>query len=52
MKKRTRTPEVPSNAQAEATAGRDKIREVAYPVHAPRQSQRRVERTSKNRTGS
>ena len=34
----------PLNAQTEATAGRDKVREVA-PVHAPRQSKRPVERT-------
>jgi hypothetical protein len=37
----------PLGAQTGPTAGRDKIREVAYPVRAPRQSKRRVERTSK-----
>jgi len=34
----------PLHAQTEATAGRDKVREVV-PVHAPRQSKRPVERT-------
>ena len=34
----------PLQAQTEATAGRDKVREVV-PVHAPRQSKRPVERT-------
>ena len=38
----------PLRAQTEATAGREKVREVV-PVHAPRQSKRPVERTSKNR---
>ena len=42
----------PLKAQAEATAGREKVREVAYPVRAPRQTKRRVERTSKSRTGT
>ena len=41
----------PLQAQTEATAGRDKVREVV-PVHAPRQSKRPVERTSKGRTGT
>ena len=36
----------PLHAQTDATAGRDKVREVV-PVHAPRQSKRAVERTSK-----
>lgn len=35
----------PLHAQQEATAGRDKVREVV-PVHAPRESKRPVERTS------
>ena len=34
----------PLQAQTEATAGRDKVREVV-PVHAPRQSKRPVEKT-------
>ena len=34
----------PLHAQTDATAGRDKVREVVF-VHAPRQSKRPVERT-------
>jgi len=41
----------PLHAQTDATAGRDKVREVV-PVHAPRQSKRHVERPSKGRTGT
>lgn len=41
----------PLQAQTDATAGRDKVRENV-PVHAPRQSKRPVERTSKGRTGA
>ena len=41
----------PLHAQTDATAGRDKVREVV-PVHAPRQSKRPVERTIKGRTGT
>ena len=41
----------PLHAQTDATAGREKVREVV-PVHAPRQSKRPVERTSKSRTGT
>ena len=41
----------PLQAQTDATAGRDKVREHV-PVHAPRQSKRPVERTSKGRTGA
>ncbi len=33
----------PLHAQTDATAGRDKVREVV-PVHAPRQSKRPVEK--------
>lgn len=40
----------PLHAQTEATAGRDKVREIV-PVHAPRQSQRAIERSSKQRKG-
>ena len=40
----------PLHAQTDATAGREKVREVV-PVHAPRQSKRPMERTSKGRTG-
>ena len=42
----------PLSAQTDATAGREKVREVAYPVRAPRQTKRRVERTSKSQTGT
>ncbi len=41
----------PLSAQTEATAGREKVREVAYPVRAPRQTKRRVERRTKSQTG-
>ena len=41
----------PLHAQTDATAGRDKVREVV-PVRAPRQSKRPVERTSKSRKGT
>ncbi len=41
----------PLRAQTDATAGRDKVREVVR-VQAPRQSKRPVERTSKSHTGS
>ena len=41
----------PMQAQTDATAGRDKVRENV-PVHAPRQSKRPVERTSKGRTNT
>ena len=41
----------PLHAQTDPTAGRDQVREVV-PVHAPRESKRPVERTSKNGTGS
>ena len=41
----------PSHAQTDATAGRDKVREVLH-VHAPRQSKRPVERSSKRRTAA
>lgn len=42
----------PLNAQTEATAGREKVREVAHPVNAPRQTKRRVERRTKSQTGT
>ena len=42
----------PLSAQADATPGREKVREVAHPVHAPRQTKRRVERSSKSQTGA
>ena len=41
----------PLHPQTDATAGRDKVREVV-PVHAPRQSKRPVEGTSKSRKGT
>ena len=41
----------PLQAQTDATAGRDKVRENV-PAHAPRQSKRPMERTSKGRTGA
>ena len=37
----------PLGAQTGPTADRKKVRESAYPVRAPRQSKRRVERTNK-----
>jgi hypothetical protein len=40
----------PLSAQADATPGREKVREVAHPVYAPRQTKRRVGR-SKSQTG-
>jgi hypothetical protein len=43
----------PSSAQAEPTAGREKVREVPYPLRAARQTNRRVGgKGSKNQTGS
>lgn len=39
----------PLQAQTDATAGREKVRE-SVPVRAPRQSKRPVERTGKGRT--
>ncbi len=39
----------PLHAQTEATAGRDKVRELA-PVHAPRESKRPVERIAKGQS--
>ena len=41
----------PLHAQTDATAGRDKVREVSH-VPAPRQSERPKERTGKGRTGT
>ena len=41
----------PLHAQTDATADRKMVREVV-PVHAPRQSKRPVERTSKGRAGA
>jgi hypothetical protein len=37
----------PLGAQTGPTADRDTVRQAAYPVRAPRQLKRRVERTSK-----
>ena len=34
----------PLSAQADATPGREKVREMAHSVNAPRQTKRRVER--------
>ena len=42
----------PLSAQADATPGREKVREVAHRANVPRQSQRRSERNSKGRTGA
>ena len=41
----------PLHAQTDATAGRDKVREVSH-VPAPRQSKRPVEGKGKSRTGT
>jgi hypothetical protein len=42
----------PSGPQADATAGREKVREVAHRANVPRQSKRPGDRKSKSRTGS
>jgi hypothetical protein len=42
----------PSSAQTDATAGREKVREVVHAANAPRQSKRRAERTNKSQTGT
>lgn len=42
----------PLNSQADATAGRDKVREVAHRATAPRQSKRPAERRAKSQTGT
>jgi hypothetical protein len=42
----------PLSAQADATAGREKVREVAHRANVPRQSKRREERRSKSQTGT
>ena len=41
----------PLGAQAGATSSRDAVR-AEYPVRAPRQTKRRVERTHKSQTGT
>ena len=42
----------PTNPQADATPGRDKVREVAHRATAPRQSKRPAERRAKSQTGT
>ena len=42
----------PLNPQADATPGREKVREVAHRANAPRQSKRPAERRSKSQTGT
>jgi hypothetical protein len=42
----------PSSPQADATAAREKVREVAHRANAPRQSKPREERRSKSQTGT
>ena len=53
--KRTPTPldaqQFPLQAQTDATAGRDKVREN-LPVHAPRHSNRPAEKSSKGGKGT
>jgi len=39
-------------AQQQATASREKVREMARPVRAARQSQRPVERNARRRAGA
>ncbi len=41
----------PTRAQTDATATREQVRDTAPPVHAPRESKRPQERSSKGRTG-
>ena len=41
----------PAQAQTDATANRQQVRDTAPPVHAPRESKRPQERSSKPRTG-
>lgn len=48
--KRLNPQQFPLQPQKDATASREKVREVV-PVHAPRQSKRPVERTAKGRMG-
>jgi len=40
----------PLNAQADATPSRETVREMAHPVTAPRQTNRRGERFKKSQT--
>ena len=50
----SRTPldrhQFPLTAQADATPSRETVRETAHPVTAPRQTNRRAERTKKSQT--
>ncbi len=46
------TQQFPLNSQADATAGRDKVREGAHRANAPRQSKRPAERRAKSQTGT
>ena len=41
----------PAQAQTDATPNREQVRDTAPPVHAPRESKRPQERSSKPRTG-
>lgn len=41
----------PAQAQTDATATREQVRQTAPPVHAPRESKRPQERSSKPRSG-
>ena len=41
----------PAQAQTDATANRQQVRDTAPPVHAPRESKRPQERSNKPRTG-
>lgn len=51
---KARTPldlhQFPLTAQANATPSRETVREMAHPVTAPRQTNRRAERTKKSQT--
>jgi len=56
MKKRTRKPDDPQRAaqasQQEATASRQKVREMVHRTRAARQSQRPVEKNARRRPGA
>jgi hypothetical protein len=41
----------PLNPQADATPSRETVREMAHPVTAPRQTQRRAGKAKKSQTG-
>ena len=52
MKKKRNPADPQQTAQQEATASREKVREMARPVRAARQSQRPVEKNARRRPGA